>query len=147
MTSRYNKHSDIGIVPWRMNVLNGCTSRRLIDGILPKNGPIRHAYAWQIGPFWQDTLVMYLTELFGFEFPRSHMPSMNFSGSNIDEEESASVLFPVRSFTELCGHARNDGLHSSTAVVGCHSDTETDRPISNTNSNVLLTDRRSADLL
>ena len=26
------------------------------DGILLKQGPIRHAYAWQIGPFWQDTL-------------------------------------------------------------------------------------------
>ena len=26
-------------------------------GILPK-GPSRHAYAWQIGPFWQDTLDM-----------------------------------------------------------------------------------------
>ena len=26
-----------------------------IDGILPK-GPYRHAYAWQIGPFWQDIL-------------------------------------------------------------------------------------------
>ena len=21
-----------------------------------EKGPIRHAYAWQIGPFWQDTL-------------------------------------------------------------------------------------------
>ena len=30
-----------------------------VEGILPK-GPTRHAYAWQIGPFWQDTLdVMY----------------------------------------------------------------------------------------
>ena len=28
-----------------------------IDGILQnKKGPTRHAYAWQIGPFWQDTL-------------------------------------------------------------------------------------------
>ena len=26
-----------------------------IDGILPK-GSTRHAYAWQVGPFWQDTL-------------------------------------------------------------------------------------------
>ena len=24
-----------------------------IDGILPK-WPYRHAYAWQVGPFWQD---------------------------------------------------------------------------------------------
>ena len=28
-----------------------------IDGILPK-APTRHAYAWQIGPFWQYTLDM-----------------------------------------------------------------------------------------
>ena len=26
-----------------------------VEGILPK-GPTRHAYAWQIGPFWQDIL-------------------------------------------------------------------------------------------
>ena len=28
------------------------------NGILPKGpkGPTRHAYAWQIGPLWQDTL-------------------------------------------------------------------------------------------
>ena len=31
--------------------------RTYIDGILPKD-PTRHAYAWQIGPFWQDTLDM-----------------------------------------------------------------------------------------
>ena len=23
-----------------------------------QKGPTRHAYAWQIGPFWQDTLYM-----------------------------------------------------------------------------------------
>ena len=23
-----------------------------------QKGPARHAYAWQIGPFWQDTLNM-----------------------------------------------------------------------------------------
>ena len=23
-----------------------------------QKGPTRHAYAWQIGPFWQDTLEM-----------------------------------------------------------------------------------------
>ena len=33
-----------------------------IDGILPKyqKGPTRHAYAWQIGPFWRDTLDMFI---------------------------------------------------------------------------------------
>ena len=25
-----------------------------------QKGPTRHAYAWQIGPFWQDTLVIWL---------------------------------------------------------------------------------------
>ena len=25
-----------------------------------RNGPTRHAYAWLIGPFWQDTLDMYV---------------------------------------------------------------------------------------
>ena len=24
-----------------------------------QKGPTHHAYAWQIGPFWQDTLEMY----------------------------------------------------------------------------------------
>ena len=27
-----------------------------IPRVSRKKGPIRHAYAWQIGPFWQDTL-------------------------------------------------------------------------------------------
>ena len=27
--------------------------------ISSQKGPNRHAYAWQIGPFWQDTLDMY----------------------------------------------------------------------------------------
>ena len=26
-----------------------------------QKGPTRHAYAWQIGPFWQDTLELYAT--------------------------------------------------------------------------------------
>ena len=26
-----------------------------------KKGPTRHAYPWQIGPFWQDTLEMWVT--------------------------------------------------------------------------------------
>ena len=25
-----------------------------------QKGPTRHAYTWQIGPFWQDTLDMYV---------------------------------------------------------------------------------------
>ena len=31
-----------------------------------QKGPTRHAYAWQIGPFWQDTLDIY--KLFGWHY-------------------------------------------------------------------------------
>ena len=27
-----------------------------------QKGPTRHAYAWQIGPFWQDTLDIHTTK-------------------------------------------------------------------------------------
>ena len=37
------------IFPYRIN--NSRVSRQ--------KGPTRHAYAWQIGPFWQDTLKVY----------------------------------------------------------------------------------------
>ena len=36
-----------------------------------QKGPTRHAYAWQIGPFWQDTLDMWCSRQF-------HVP-MHFS--------------------------------------------------------------------
>ena len=32
----------------------------LISGVSCQKGPTRHAYTWQIGPFWQDTLDMTL---------------------------------------------------------------------------------------
>ena len=39
-----------------------------VDGILPKH-PTRHAYTWQIGPFWQDTLdVRYILSTLQLEF-------------------------------------------------------------------------------
>ena len=28
----------------------------VISMVSCQNGPTRHAYAWQIGPFWQDTI-------------------------------------------------------------------------------------------
>ena len=31
---------------------------RAISRVSCQKGPNRHAYAWQIGPFWQDTLEM-----------------------------------------------------------------------------------------
>ena len=38
-----------------------------------QKGPTRHAYAWQIGPFWQDTLDIAIisTVVFGFEVLRA----------------------------------------------------------------------------
>ena len=33
-------------------------------GYPAKGGPIRHAYAWQIGPFWQDTLEVWTNKFF-----------------------------------------------------------------------------------
>ena len=50
-----------------MNVLPGMALHELVTASEPpgaqcisrvscKKGPTRHAYAWQIGPFWQDTL-------------------------------------------------------------------------------------------
>ena len=39
-----------------------------------QKGPTRHAYAWQIGPFWQDTL-----ELFG-KWP-DHEYGIDFNGT------------------------------------------------------------------
>ena len=32
------------------------TSWKFISRVSCQKGPTRHAYAWQIGPFWQDTL-------------------------------------------------------------------------------------------
>ena len=34
-----------------------------------QKGPTRHAYAWQIAPFWQDSLVMYISGI--AEWPQS----------------------------------------------------------------------------
>ena len=42
----------------------------IIDGILPE-GPTRHAYAWQIGPFWQDTIDLWVPD-----------PQMNYGDLN-----------------------------------------------------------------
>ena len=33
---------------------------RVISLVSYQKGPIRHAYEWQIGPFWQDTLDIYV---------------------------------------------------------------------------------------
>ena len=33
----------------------------LISMVSCQKGPTRHAYAWQMGPFWHDTLDMWIT--------------------------------------------------------------------------------------
>ena len=40
-----------------------------------QKGPTRHAYAWQIGPFWQDTLDLYGMYGLVFIFDTSNMKS------------------------------------------------------------------------
>ena len=38
-----------------------------------KKGPTRHAYAWQIGPFWKDTLDMLLDNWYTFNTEKVFM--------------------------------------------------------------------------
>ena len=40
-----------------------------------QKGPTRHAYAWQIGPIWQETLNMRITTLSGLN---NHMNNEMF---------------------------------------------------------------------
>ena len=49
------KHSNL--VRFEKSAANTPQHGADIDGILQK-GPTRHAYAWRMGPFWQDTLDM-----------------------------------------------------------------------------------------
>ena len=39
-----------------------CENLHTISRVSCQKGPTRHAYAWQIGPFWQDTLDMSMTD-------------------------------------------------------------------------------------
>ena len=45
---------------WWMKWLGSCGQCHTISRVFCQKGPTRHAYAWQIGPFWQDTLNMML---------------------------------------------------------------------------------------
>ena len=38
--------------------ISGAASKIRISRVSCQKGPTRHAYAWQIGPFWQNTLDM-----------------------------------------------------------------------------------------
>ena len=48
-----------------------------------QKGPTRHAYAWQIGPFWQDTLDV------GFLKTIQYAKDLHISETMIDFTESA----------------------------------------------------------
>ena len=39
-----------------VHVFESICSNELISRVSCQKGPTRHACAWQIGPFWQDTL-------------------------------------------------------------------------------------------
>ena len=39
-----------------MDVLNISLMENFMSMVSCQKGPTRHAYAWKIGPFWQDTL-------------------------------------------------------------------------------------------
>ena len=40
----------------QMQQLSKMTAATTISRVSCEKGPTRHAYAWQIGPFWRDTL-------------------------------------------------------------------------------------------
>ena len=41
-----------------------------------QKGPTRHAYAWQIGPFWQDTLELHVIKIVWVH--PEHLPNAKF---------------------------------------------------------------------
>ena len=62
MYTRYNKivcHFDLLFNPLMIAL-------DYISRVSCQKGPTRHAYAWQIGPFWQDTLDMSITRCDSF---------------------------------------------------------------------------------
>ena len=69
-----------------------------------QKGPTRHAYAWQIGPFWQDTLDVFMMN--------QHIQVLVIAW------QSGTKLIPVSMFTKFYDVARN---HSSPPEQnGCH---------------------------
>ena len=52
---------DSGPFSTAIDTSNGTASKisEVISRVSSQKGPTRHAYAWQIGPFWQDTLGMW----------------------------------------------------------------------------------------
>ena len=67
-----------------------------------QKGPTRHAYAWQIGPFWQDTLNVFMMN--------QHIQVIAW--------QSGTKLLPVSMFTKFYDVALN---HSSPPEQnGCH---------------------------
>ena len=66
-----------------------------IEGILTK-GSYRHAYAWQIGPFWQDTLDM------SYDKKRSRLRLWNMVVQS-HLLQATVIPFTLRNFGSLTG--------------------------------------------
>ena len=58
-------------------------------------GPTRHAYTWQIGPFWQDTLDIFELKLIMVEVAGILMyaPQPNYGYNNGDTPTQICVFF------------------------------------------------------
>ena len=61
--SELDIQSYMKILTMKERLLYGCLSLIMesLNSLMVscQKGPTRHAYAWQIGPFWQDTLVIW----------------------------------------------------------------------------------------
>ena len=77
------------------------TSSSHIDGILPK-GPTCRAYAWQIGPFWQDTLDVrtnnhMITILLCVSLQPNHLPGVHCTSLRLNDRFIIWKLNSLRS--------------------------------------------------
>ena len=55
--------SSLEVLLLQLGVINDAVAMSLnvLSMVSCQKGPTRHTYAWQIGPFWQDTLVIFGT--------------------------------------------------------------------------------------
>ena len=80
-----------------------------------QKGPTRHAYAWQIGPFWQDTLVMCLIHRTSSRMPRVQSAhSGSFSANEVAAFLSWSSIAQFVSRHSICWRfgSRDPGFDS-----------------------------------
>ena len=65
-----------------------------------QKGPTRHAYAWQIGPFWQDTLVISMVETASLIPMEIFRPRRSHSNTNPQCLVKTNV--PYRNIKSFC---------------------------------------------